>query len=378
MLACKPRAAAAPPAAAAAARPLRATAPGAAALLCPAALLPRRRRTAAAAAAPRASAAALADADAGAPPPGGAPARAAAFAAAFWKFLRPHTIRGTILGSCAVTATALLENPGLVNWALLPRAALGVLALLAGNGYIVGINQIYDVEIDAVNKPFLPVASGELSKSAAAALCVALALGGLAIVVKNFGPLITRLYAFGLALGTAYSVPPLRLKNSPVAAFAVIATVRGFLLNFGVYHAVRAALGLPFAWSPPIAFITAFVTVFATVIAVTKDLPDVEGDARFGVETFATRLGVQRVAWLGAGLLLANYAAAVVLALRMPGAFNAALMAPAHAALGAALLAATARLDRAGYAPPAIAAFYKFVWLLFYSEYALLPFLGAR
>lgn len=26
--------------------------------------------------------------------------------------------------------------------------------------YIVGINQIYDVDIDVVNKPFLPVASG--------------------------------------------------------------------------------------------------------------------------------------------------------------------------------------------------------------------------
>jgi homogentisate solanesyltransferase len=35
-----------------------------------------------------------------------------------------------------------------------------VVALLAGNGYIVGINQIYDVDIDAVNKPFLPVAAG--------------------------------------------------------------------------------------------------------------------------------------------------------------------------------------------------------------------------
>jgi len=47
-----------------------------------------------------------------------------------------------------------------LDWALLPRAALGVLALLCGNGYIVGINQIYDVDIDAVNKPFLPVAAG--------------------------------------------------------------------------------------------------------------------------------------------------------------------------------------------------------------------------
>jgi hypothetical protein len=30
-------------------------------------------------------------------------------------------------------------------------------------------------------------------------------------------------------------------------------------------------------WNAPIAFITTFVTVFATAIAITKDLPDVEG-----------------------------------------------------------------------------------------------------
>lgn len=34
-----------------------------------------------------------------------------AFQQAFWKFLRPHTIRGTILGSIAVTARALIECP---------------------------------------------------------------------------------------------------------------------------------------------------------------------------------------------------------------------------------------------------------------------------
>ncbi len=37
--------------------------------------------------------------------------RALQFQKAFWKFLRPHTIRGTILGSMAVTARALIESP---------------------------------------------------------------------------------------------------------------------------------------------------------------------------------------------------------------------------------------------------------------------------
>ena len=43
-----------------------------------------------------------------------------------------------------------------------------------------------------------------------------------------------------------------RLKRFAVSAFMIIATVRGFLLNFGVYSATRAALGLSFKWSPAI------------------------------------------------------------------------------------------------------------------------------
>lgn len=227
--------------------------------------------------------------------------------AAIWKFVRPHTIRGTILGTTAIVTRCLLANPELFTLALVPRALLGLVALLCGNGYIVGINQIFDVDIDKVNKPFLPVAAGELSVPLAWAACGAFAAVGAAIVSINFGSLITKLYCFGLFLGTIYSVPPFRLKRSALAAFLIIATVRGFLLNFGVHHATTAAIGLPFSWSPPILFITCFVTVFAVVISITKDLADIEGDRKFNIETFATRMGVKGVSYLGSGLLLANY-----------------------------------------------------------------------
>jgi homogentisate solanesyltransferase len=82
----------------------------------------------------------------------------------------------------------------------------------------------------------------------------------------------------GWFLGMIYSVPPIRTKRNPIAAGLTIATVRGFLLNFGIYYAVRDALGAPFSWSPKVSFVARFMTLFATVIAVTKDLPDVEGD----------------------------------------------------------------------------------------------------
>ena len=77
----------------------------------------------------------------------------------------------------------------------------------------------------------------------------------------------------------------------------------------------------------------------------------------------------------GSGLLLANYVAAIVLALRIPGAFRTPVMIGGHAVLAVGLLWQTAKLESEKYTVPAIQAFYRFIWNLFYSEYLLLPFL---
>ncbi|KAK6149259.1 hypothetical protein DH2020_016784 [Rehmannia glutinosa] len=297
------------------------------------------------------------------------------FRDAFWRFLRPHTIRGTTLGSLSLVTRALLENPNLIRWSLLLKAFSGLLALICGNGYIVGINQIYDVGIDKVNKPYLPIAAGDLSEKAAWFLVFMLAASGLLIVGLNFGPFITSLYCLGLFLGTIYSVPPFRMKRFPVIAFLIIATVRGFLLNYGVYYATRAALGLTFEWSSPVAFITTFVTLFALVIAITKDLPDVEGDRKFQISTLATKLGVRNIALLGSGLLLINYIGSVLAAIYMPQAFKRSLMIPSHVILALGLTFQAWALERANYTKEAISEFYRFIWNLFYAEYILFPFI---
>ena len=85
------------------------------------------------------------------------------------------------------------------------------------------------------------------------------------------------------------------------------------------------------------------------MIAITKDLPDVEGDMKFGIETFATRMGVRNIAFLGSGLLIANYAGAIALALRMPQIFNASIMIPFHALFAVLLTYKTLKLDAGKY-----------------------------
>lgn len=109
-----------------------------------------------------------------------------------------------------------------------------------------------------------------MSKRLAWGIVLASVTAGPYIVFRAFSPLIFRLYAFGLTIGGLYSVPPFQFKRFAVMAGLIIACVRGFLLNFGVYYAVREALGMPFRWNPAVLFLARFMTVFACVIAVTK------------------------------------------------------------------------------------------------------------
>ena len=91
-------------------------------------------------------------------------------------------------------------------------------------------------------------------------------------------------------------------------------------------------------------------------------------------------------------MLLASYVTAIVLALRLPSMFYTPVMVGGHCVLAVALLMKVRRtalfvvtaldaasqtldLERSKYTPDAIQAFYRFIWTLFYSEYALLPFL---
>jgi len=293
-----------------------------------------------------------------------------------YRFTRPHTIRGTILASLMGVLRCFLEHPKAFANPLqpLPRALLGLLALLCGNVFIVGINQIYDVEIDKVNKPFLPLAAQRMSGKAAWAVVVAACVGGLAITKTAFSPLIFNMYAAGILAGTLYSVPPFYFKRFPLVAAATIAFVRGFSLNFGVYYAVREALGIPFAWNPIVLFITRFMTVFAAVIAVSKDLPDTEGDRKYDVQTFATRVGVKNIARGAAAVLFLNYVSAIVQGVVNPGgAFRQWVMVGGHTLLAALLVRRYSRLEPEKLS--SIKAFYKSIWDLFYLEYVLYPFL---
>src|SRR5215204_2315092 len=80
-----------------------------------------------------------------------------------WRFSRPHTLVGTscsIVGIYVIAATSL---PGVAVGDGVGDLAMTLLAGAAVNLYIVGLNQYEDVEIDRINKPWLPIPAGRLS-----------------------------------------------------------------------------------------------------------------------------------------------------------------------------------------------------------------------
>ena len=297
-----------------------------------------------------------------------------------YKFSRPHTIKGTILASIMSVSRAIREYNSILTatsmTALLPRAVIGMLALLCGNAYIVGINQIYDVKIDEINKPFLPIASKQLSPRNAWIVVLTCLTVGISIVKTTFSPMIFGLYMIGAFLGTIYSVPPFQFKRFPILAGSIIACVRGFLLNFGVYYAVREALQVGFQWNPVVAFISSFMTLFASVIAITKDLPDVEGDIKYGVNTFAAKYGVVHVA-KGATLLLASaYSVAMTIPFTKIGVnFNKIPMIVGHAIALLYNVSIYKKLKTSQQNVAEVKEYYRSVWNMFYWEYLLYLFI---
>lgn len=90
------------------------------------------------------------------------------------------------------------------------------------------MNQIFDVDIDKINKPYLPLASGDWSLNTG--IRVAVGTGLVAVLLGLYigsAPLLATLVG-SLLLGIAYSVdlPFLRWKKYPVLAMGCILSVR--------------------------------------------------------------------------------------------------------------------------------------------------------
>lgn len=299
---------------------------------------------------------------------------------AFWKFSRPHTVIGTSLSAFSLWLIALVEsgqwqtNGTAALVPALPALLWAWFACLCGNIYIVGLNQIEDVAIDRVNKPHLPLASGEFSSVQGWA--IVLITGALALVISAWqGPFLMATVWVSLLIGTAYSLPPIRLKRFPVWAALCIFSVRGAIVNLGLFLHFNQQLGGPgfdgLSQIPgPIWALTIFILVFTFAIAIFKDIPDLEGDRRYQISTFTIRLGAEAVFKLARAVLTVCYAGMILAGLLLPG-LNPLILVTSQAILLGLMWWRSTQVNLQDKAE--VARFYQFIWKLFFLEYLLFP-----
>lgn len=294
---------------------------------------------------------------------------------AFWRFTRPHTIIGSGLSVTSVSLLAI-ESVSDLNLKFVIGLFKAIIPALCMNVYIVGLNQLYDIEIDKVNKPNLPLASGEFSVATGIALVTTFAAVSVAMGVYVGSPPLLWALLVSFVLGTAYSadLPFLRWKRSALAAASCILAVRAVVVQLGFYlHMQVSVLGRPAVFAKPLWFATAFMCFFSIVIALSKDIPDVEGDKVFGIRSFSVRLGQKRVFWMCVSLLQTAYIAAMVTGLTAPALMSKVITCTGHAILAGILWERSQSVDLKTRA--AITSWYMFIWKLFYAEYFLIPFM---
>ena len=292
---------------------------------------------------------------------------------AFWQFSRPHTIIGTslsVLGLCLIAYDAAGESgfyhamppllPVLGSW----------IACLFGNVYIVGLNQLEDVEIDRINKPHLPLVSGEFSRTQAQLIvvitgCLALLLAWL------MGPFLLGMVSISLAIGTAYSLPPIRLKQFPFWAALCIFSVRGAIVNLGLFLHFSWVLQKSAFIPPSVWALTLFVLVFTFAIAIFKDIPDMEGDRQYHITTLTIQLGQVAVFNLARWVLTVCYLGIAVAGVFWLPSVNVVFLIVTHLVALALVWWHSVNVDLQD--KSSVAQFYQFIWKLFFLEYLIFP-----
>lgn len=196
-------------------------------------------------------------------------------ASAFIRITRPHN--AVVAGLTALIgyliATGTLTPPSLL--------LAVVVALITAGGNV--INDVFDVEIDRINRPDRPIPAGEISLAGAKAYTVTLFAGGLALVT------LTPPLCFAIALANtvvlmAYAV---RLKKTPVFGNVAVAYLTASVFLFG--GAFAGIEGLVRNLS--LAAITFLATVARELL---KDAEDVDGDTAGGARTLPMIVGVRR------------------------------------------------------------------------------------
>ncbi|MGV8175199.1 MAG: geranylgeranylglycerol-phosphate geranylgeranyltransferase [Methanothrix sp.] len=207
----------------------------------------------------------------------------------YWEILRPFNC---LMASVAAIIGLALAG-GLQPWATVLIFLTVFLVTGAGNA----VNDYYDREIDAINRPGRPIPSGRIAPEAALRYSLALFLAG-CLLAGLVNPVCLGLAAFNSALLFLYAR---NLKAMPLSGNITVAFLTGSTFLFG-----GAAAGMQGLLANEIPFLLSFLVSMSREIA--KDIEDMAGDLAGGARTLPILAGERLSRYLAAGFALAAVA----------------------------------------------------------------------
>lgn len=208
---------------------------------------------------------------------------------AVFRLVRPLNLliiaAGALLGGVLSARGSTLD--AVIVTDVLLAAASAVLIAAGANA----INDVFDLESDAVNRPDRPLPSGHLSVHVALAIWFAATAGGLILAATvSAVHFVLAIVAAGLLY--AYSR---RLKAIPFVGNLVVAAVVGLVVVYGGWAA-----------ESPVAAYTAGLFAATTTLAreIIKDIEDMSGDRAAGIRTVPLVWGVERARQAAAAVLI--------------------------------------------------------------------------
>ncbi|MBD3197219.1 MAG: hypothetical protein GF317_19350 [Candidatus Lokiarchaeota archaeon] len=194
-----------------------------------------------------------------------------------------------LMGGLTVIIGVLNTRTGVSLTNLILNLILGVITyiLIAGSGMV--INDIYDIEIDKVNRPERPIPRGDISlKQAKYLFAFLVILGVLLSLIHSWvlnldyiNVIVAAFFAFIGWLYAAFAKKSGFFGNIIVSISFSIGLIYGAILNNSII---------------PMYIYFFFLTSFFLLLAreVVKGCEDIEGDKTEGVKTLAITLGIQQ------------------------------------------------------------------------------------
>jgi homogentisate phytyltransferase/homogentisate geranylgeranyltransferase len=293
-----------------------------------------------------------------------------------YRFSRPESTLGSMVMSTAIALAllpALPHDP--VVFAKLIACILSMsLWTIASHG----INQIYDLPVDRINKPDFPLPSGVMTVEQAWTVSIVTGAVGSLLAWWSM-PSWLALSFIGLITWASlvYSIPRFgshRVRQSPWLTKFLGVSFRGLIYPTVAFLTVWGlAPERPLEWVY-LAFLLTFAVLFCVGMNTFEDIPDMNGDKEGGYRSFALALGATKTAYISLTAFVIAFLSLAAWMSVFPQMFRLELGLFVESSLLACFFKKFSQLLRSELQPDGSGAkpFYAFLWHLYTVQYVAL------